>query len=386
MALLAAATVLGLIESSQVQYDRAVQGAPITWGHALTHGLPRWYAWALLLPLIVRVADRVRDAGIGWPKVLAIHAAAGILFTLVQVFLFSSVSTALHPNPDLVAHLRPAFLKYVGLTFLGGLVTYTVLVLGRNAWIVYREDRRREREAARLELRTAELKALLAEAQLGHLQNQLQPHFLFNTLHTLNGLIRSGQGEAAASMSRRMADFLRRSLELSDEAEIEVGSELGLLADYTEVQRARFGDRLRVSVSATDDVRRALVPTLLLQPIVENAVRHGIERKADAGAIEVRVEADGADLRIRVSDDGPGPESRAEGEGSGIGLANSRSRIRELYGDAGSLELRRGPGGGTEVEIRLPLRTRAEQRGGSAPGASVPPARAAEPGAPVETP
>jgi two-component system, LytTR family, sensor kinase len=359
-AVLLVATILGLIEASQVQYDRAVQGAPISWNHALTHGLPRWYAWALLLPGIVRVTDAVRLRRLAWPTAAGIHAMGALLFTVLQVLIFSSVSTALHGGPGLVEHLRPAFLKYVGLTFLGGLVTYSVLVVGRNAWLLSRESRDRERESARLELRTAELKALLAEAQLGQLQSQLQPHFLFNALHTLNALIRSGEDEAAARMTRRMADFLRRSLALIGEPEIQVDRELELLDDYVEVQRARFGARLRVDVDVEDEARTALLPTLLLQPLVENAIRHGLERQAEAGRIRVSVGAKQNVLSIDVCDDGPGPARRTDpgvdGTGPGIGLENSRARLRELYGDAASLELSPGPEGGTRVRIRLPLR------------------------------
>ena len=360
--MLLVATVLGLIEASQVQYDRAVQGVPISWNHALTHGLPRWYAWALLLPGIVRVADMVRVRRLTWPGALGIHAAGAVVFTVLQVLLFSSVSTALHGEAGLVAHLRPAFLKYVGLTFLGGLVTYSVLVVGRNAWLLSRESRDREREAARLELRTAELKALLAEAQLGQLQSQLQPHFLFNALHTLNALIRAGEDESAARMTHRMADFLRRSLALIGEPEIEVDRELELLDDYVEIQRARFGGRLRVDVDVDTNARSARLPTLLLQPLVENAIQHGLERQAGAGWIRVSIRSERDVLTIEVRDDGPGPSRRASTDGarSGIGLENSRARLRELYGDASSLELSPMPEGGTEVRIRLPIRRSGE--------------------------
>lgn len=350
------ATVLGFIEASQVQYDRAVQGEPISWGHALIHGLPRWYAWAALVPGIFAVSRRVRERALPLASTVLVHGVAGVAFTLAQVFLFSTVSTALHGEPGLVDHLRPAFLKYVGLSFLGGLVTYALLVLGWNGWRVYREARRREREAARLELRTAELKALLAEAQLGHLQSQLQPHFLFNSLHTLGALIREGDGASAARLTQRLAELLRRSLEVAERPELPLREELALLDRYVEIQRLRFGDRLRVDVGSADGVGDGLVPTLLLQPLVENAVRHGIERRAGAGRIEVSAERDGDRLTLRVRDDGPGPDETAEG-GTGVGLENTRARLGELYGDEASLTLEGGAGGGAEVTVRLPFHT-----------------------------
>jgi len=356
--ILLGATVLGLIEASQVQYDRAVQGAPISWGHALIHGLPRWYAWALLVPGIFTVSRAIRRRDPGLPAVVLLHAVAGVAFTLTQIFLFSTVSTALHGQPGLVDHLRPAFLKYVGLTFLGGLVTYALLVLGWNGWRVYREGRRREHEAARLELRTAELKALLAEAQLGHLQSQLQPHFLFNALHTLGALIREGDESSAARLTQRLAELLRRSLEVAEKPEIALREELVLLEPYVEIQRLRFGERLRVTVEGAEvgEVADGLVPTLLLQPLVENAIRHGIERRAESGRIEVSARRAGDRLILRVRDDGPGPDGVAP-PGTGVGLENSRARLRELYGDEAALALGTAAGGGGEVIVRLPFHT-----------------------------
>ena len=356
---LAGATVLGLIEASQVQYDRAVQGAPISWGHALTHGLPRWLAWALLVPGILFVSRAVRARGLGLPATVLVHALAGVAFTLVQVFLFSSVSTALHGQPGLVDHLRPAFLKYVGLTFLGGLVTYALIVLAWNGWRVYRAGRRREHEAARLELRAAELKALLAEAQLGHLQSQLQPHFLFNSLHTLGALIRAGDESSAARLTQRLSELLRQSLQLSERPEIPLRDELALLDRYVEIQRLRFGERLRVSIDGVDADERlgaALVPTLLLQPLVENAIRHGVERRAGAGRIDVSARREGERLVLRVRDDGPGPEKPVT-TGTGVGLENSRARLGELYGDDASLTLAAVEEGGAEATVRLPFHT-----------------------------
>lgn len=351
-----AATVLGLVEASQVQYDRAVQGAPITWEHALIHGLPRWYAWAVLLPGILAVTRAIHRRARSWTTALPLHTLAGIAFTLLQVFLFSTVSTALHGEPGLVQHLRPAFLKYIGLTFLGGLVTYTLLVLGWHAWRLYREGRRREREAARLELRAAELKALLAEAHLGQLQSQLQPHFLFNALHTLSALIRSGDVEDGVRMTQRLSELLRRVLRYGDRPEIPLATELRLARSYLEIQRIRFGERLTVEVEAGDDVRDALVPTLILQPLLENAVTHGIERSSASGRISVSAVRDGDALVVRVADDGPGP-TPAAGSGGGVGLENSRARLEKLYGEDARLELRAAEGGGAEARLEVPFHT-----------------------------
>lgn len=354
LGILAAATVLGLVESSQVQYDRALQGSPITWTHALIHGLPRWYAWAVMVPAIVAVSGLIARRGWRPPAVLGVHALLAPAVVTIQVFVFSTVSTALHRGPGLVDHLKPAFLKYVGLTFLSGLIIYAVIVLGWHGWRVYGDSLRKEREASRLETRTAGLKALLAEAELSNLQNQLQPHFLFNALHTLNGLIRTGDSQRAAEMTQRIASFLRETLELSGRPEIDLRRELQLLDHYLEIQRYRFGSRLSASVTVDQSVLDARVPTLLLQPIVENAIRHGLEKKADAGCIDLRAYEKSGMLTIRILDDGPGP---TDGE-IGIGLSNCRARLAELYGSAASLVLAHGTErGGAEVTLRLPMST-----------------------------
>jgi two-component system, LytTR family, sensor kinase len=357
-ALVAAATVLGLIEASHVQYDRARLGVPITWPHALLHGLPRWYAWAVLAPVVFVVARRVHVMRRGPVARLGVHAVTGIAVVLVQIGLFSLASSVLHDTAQPFLHLRPAFAKYIGLFYFGGLVTYALLVAGWHAVDVLERYRRREREAARLELQTAELKALLAEAQLRHLQAQLQPHFLFNTLHALGSLVFKGENTAAVRMTTRLSELLRRSLRLSEQSEIKLDEELRLADDYLSIQQLRFGDRLRYVLDASDDARAALVPVMLLQPLVENAVLHGVENDTAAGLILVDAIRAGDELLIRVYDDGPGvTAATGASTGGGLGLYNTRARLHSLYGDNASLSLTDALDGGAEVRVRLPYRT-----------------------------
>ncbi|MGI8842761.1 MAG: sensor histidine kinase [Gemmatimonadaceae bacterium] len=357
LAVLVGAAVLGLIDASQVQYDRALRGAPITWGHALIHGLPRWYSWALLAPVVLLIARRVDRARLNMSRTLLIHAAAGAICALVQVSLFSIASTVLHGGADPLAHLRPAFVKYLGMTYLGAMVTYALLVFGWYAWDVHRRFRERERQAAQLELQASELKALAAEARLRQLQSQLQPHFLFNTLHALSSLVLKGEGTTAIRMTTRLSELLRRSLRAADATEITLGEELQLLDDYLAIQRMRFGDRLEVRMQIDHAARKALVPPLLLQPLVENAVRHAIEVDPGGSRIEIIVAASAGRLRMTVRDDGPGLRTAREPAGeAGIGLTNTLARLEATYGSAAELTLESVASGGAEATITVPLR------------------------------
>jgi signal transduction histidine kinase len=353
--LLIVPAVLGLMDASQVQYDRAVRGEPITWSHALTHGLPRWYAWALLTPFILTVAARLSRAKLRLAPTFAIHVLAATGFTLAQIGLFSLASNWLHGVSSPFAYFETAFLKYIGLTFFTGVMTYAVLVSGWYAWEFFRRFRDRERAAGDLAAQTSELKALLAEARLQHLQSKLQPHFLFNTLHAFSGLVMRGDKKHAVRMTTRLSELLRRSLQVSETPEIPLDEELRLLEDYLAIQQLRFGDRLSVSVRAAEGTRRALVPTLLLQPLVENAIRHGIEADPEAGRIDVETRRIADRLVITVCDDGPGFPDAVEGEAEGVGLRSTLVRLSTLYGAAARLDRRNGRDGGAEVEVSIPF-------------------------------
>lgn len=355
-AVVLAATLLGLIEAGQEQYDRAIQDAPITWGHALIHGLPRWYAWALLLPLVVYVTRRIARHQLGWFWTTLIHVLAAGTVILIQVALFSVASSILHGDPHPLDHLELSILKYIGLTFLSGLATYAVIVGGWYALDLYRRYQERERTATRLELQTSELKALLAESQLERLQAQLEPHFLFNTLHALSSLMLEGDTQRAVRMTSRLSELLRRALQASEKTEHTLAQERDLVGDYLAVQQLRFEDRLTVDVQIDREAADAAVPALLLQPLIENAIVHGIERDPDAGRVRLTAERHEASIEIHVVNDGPPLDEDA---GTGVGLRNTRQRLDALYGDEACLELRSLDEGGVDAVIILPYRPRA---------------------------
>jgi LytS/YehU family sensor histidine kinase len=224
-------------------------------------------------------------------------------------------------------------------------------ILGVGFAFDYRE-RYRERESL-----ASQLKAQLAQAQLESLKVQLHPHFLFNTLHTIAGLVRSNQRQPAVNMIAGLSDLLRRALESADEQEVPLREEIKFIELYLDIQKVRFSDRLTVRTEIAPDTLDALVPNLLLQPLVENAIRHGISLNESAGLILISAKRTGDMLHISVSDDGPGLQSgwRME-ESDGIGLANTSERLKHLYGTEHRFELRNGAEGGVTASVAIPFR------------------------------
>jgi LytS/YehU family sensor histidine kinase len=224
-------------------------------------------------------------------------------------------------------------------------------IIGVGYALDYRE-RYRERESL-----AAQLKSQLAEAKLEALKMQLHPHFLFNTLHAIAGLVRSNEKMPAVNMIAGLSDLLRHALESADEQEVPLRDEVKFVELYLDIQKVRFSDRLTVRIEIAPDTLDALVPNLLLQPLVENAIRHGISVNDSAGVIIINAYRDDRLLRIRVCDDGPGLQSGWQMEDSeGIGLANTSERLKHLYGAEHRFDLSNGATGGMIAAIAIPFR------------------------------
>ena len=215
----------------------------------------------------------------------------------------------------------------------------------------YRKYREREFLATRLE-------AQLAQAQLDSLRMQLHPHFLFNTLNNIVGLVRDNKNQTAVSMLVGLSDLLRHTLEHSSKQEVELREEINFIKLYLSIQQMRFSDRLRIEYDIDPATTRALVPNLILQPLTENALRHGIARSADSGVVGISSALENGHLRLTVYDDGAGLPDDWQLKGSaGIGLANTAARLQQLYDDDHQFDIRNRDGGGVEVVIVIPLRT-----------------------------
>jgi len=309
--------------------------------------LVSWWIWAAITPA-VRVAMRRVPLERPLVRPLAMHAVLALAAALVSAMWFTwvlwlSQPPTLPPQPYGVA-LR----RLIGGHLLAGVAAYASVVAVITA-IEERAARRwRELDAARLE-------ADLAQAQLRALQMQLQPHFLFNTLHGI-AMLTDTDPAAAEAMAVKLAELLRSTLRLRDVPEVPLRAELDLLRAYLAIEETRFGDRLAVTFVAPDDVLDTRVPSFLLQPIVENAVRHGVALCVETGHIAIRAAREAGTLVLSVEDDGPGFAADPFAA-HGVGLAATRERLTLRYGDAASIrcEPRSAGARGARVAIRIPL-------------------------------
>jgi len=210
-------------------------------------------------------------------------------------------------------------------------------------------------EAREREAQSARLTAQLAEARLGALRMQLNPHFLFNSLNAIGVLVRDQNTATASRMLELLGEVLHTVLRSDARNEIPLDEELSFLEQYLAIEQVRFSDRLRVSWSIDDRVRSASVPGFILQPLVENALRHGVAKRSDAGIIDIAARLEGASLVLSVTDNGPGL-AQPTADSAGVGLANTRERLRTMFANAASLSLEAAPGGGAMATIRLPYR------------------------------
>ncbi|MBI5869105.1 MAG: histidine kinase [candidate division Zixibacteria bacterium] len=296
---------------------------PITWSESLLLGLVEWYLWGIFSVAIFKLCARLRFDRMKWRMSLVIHLVAGSLISLVHVFIYASANRSIDyyymhgvhmPGLETVSD---AFWLMLRNRFHTTMLTYALIAVASYV-IAYARRHRQE------ELLAAELRTRLAGAQLQALKAQLQPHFLFNTLHTISAL-------------------MREDVEAADRVE-----------KYLEVERIRFSDRLRTEIHVSPQALDVEVPNLILQPLVENAIRHGITPKAAGGTVRVSAVCEGEKLRLEVSDDGVGLDRTAQSSnGNGVGLANVRERLQQLYGDRCRFSM--VDSDGLTITIHLPL-------------------------------
>jgi len=282
-------------------------------------------------------------------------AAAAVfasLYAVLSAWFVAGEESVMHPGKILTFSY---LIKSNGLHYaILDLIIYWLVVFGHSGWHYYRRYQERELDAAQLQRE-------LVQARLEALRMQINPHFLFNTLHAISALIHDNP-EAADRVVARLSDLLRLTLDGAKAQEVPLTEELDFLDRYLEIEQARFSDRLKIEKTIDPETRTAMVPYLILQPLVENAIRHGIEPREELGLISIRASRSNGLLTLSVRDNGAGlPPASGNGNGNGgrqgIGLANTRSRLRHLYGQEGRLELASASEGGLEARIELPYRT-----------------------------
>ena len=295
----------------------------------LALNLVYWYIPALLAPIIMAFALRHPFDRHRWPAQLALHVAAALTYSIVHTAVMMALRATLLMGQELPANF-PGWWNFTLLSYLTQLdwllMTYLFLI-----GVAYALAYRHESEARALN--SAQLETRLVEAQLQALQRQLHPHFLFNTLNTVSGLIRTDP-DGADRMIDRLGDLLRMTLHKSGIQEVSLKEELDVLGKYLEIERTRFGDRLTVEMNVQPETLDAQVPSLVLQPLVENAIRHGVAPNARPGWIAVHADRDDEELVLQVLDNGDGlPPDRLMALNRGVGLDNTRARLAHLYQD-----------------------------------------------------
>jgi two-component system LytT family sensor kinase len=344
---LAAWTVPALLSTFETVMFARVAGQPIETWRAFASEAPGWYAWAALTPLIVMLARRFPLEAPIRVRAVAAHIAGWLFVAVVSSAVWAGVGLWLRPGrSDFASSMRNWFLSGLPFTVLG-----YAAVVGICSALAHRTRlRQRERDAARLAQE-------LSEAQLAALRSQLQPHFLFNSLNAIMTLVRDVETDRAVAALTILSDILRAALRTNPTHEIALAEEVAFTRNYLEIERIRFPHRLQVSFDVPPALLDAAVPTFVLQPFVENAIKHGLMGRRKGGTISVHATADGTALRLTVKDDGVGLASApTPGSDTGLGIANARSRLTRLYGAAGSLSIAPGVGGeGVVVEIRVPL-------------------------------
>ncbi|HBL26847.1 MAG TPA: hypothetical protein DD490_08440 [Acidobacteria bacterium] len=362
LAYLLAWTAAGLFFVSQDLTRRVVFPDPNPWWHALVSWMTGMYLCAALTPAILWLGRRFPLERRVWLRRTLLHLAASVTFSIVHLTLDSALLPHLGIFPTVMKDFVTTFVLLVILGFHGNIMTYW-LVLGIQATLrTYRQYQERKEQALRLELQATELQGRLVQARLTALKGQLQPHFLFNTLNAIMVLVRQEKGAQAEEMLARLSDLLRGVLEDGEAQEVSLGRELEYLQLYLAIEEVRFQDRLRVEMAVEPEALAALVPHLGLQPLVENAIRHGIGRRSAAGHLRIQAARVNGSLQIRVEDDGPGLAQDGPAAEPGIGLANTRSRLRQLYGDAARLTLENRPAGGAVATLVLPFRLEEDVR------------------------
>jgi two-component system, LytTR family, sensor kinase len=309
-----------------------------------------WYAWAALVPGILWLARRYRFGRNTWKRAAAAHAVGVLAFTFLHAVITVSCRVPIAATFGATRSLTwwQSFQELFFLNFDWEMMTYWAVVGLSHALDFYRDSQEQRVAAAQLGTR-------LAEARLQSLQSQLHPHFLFNTLHTISALMHRDT-EAADAMLARLSDLLRLSLDRIATQQVALKEEVDFLRKYLEIERTRYGDRLVVRIDVEPETLDASVPNLLLQPLVENAIRHGIAQKVGGGLLEIRAAREDKELCLLVRDTGPGLSAqKLSALNTGVGLTNTRSRLEELFPDRHRFEFHEPPEGGLAVKIRIPF-------------------------------
>jgi two-component system, LytTR family, sensor kinase len=349
MAIWAIWTLFGFFFTSQFALQNQLSSKPVPFWQILSWQMVSGYVWFALSPLVLWLARKFPFEAGKWSKSLPVHLLACLLIALFQQAIDTYFLTKLGypPNRQFATFLEAyQFFVYINLHL--SILIYWGVVGIKSAFSYYQKYRERE-------LKTSQLEARLATSRLQVLKMQLHPHFLFNTLNAVSELIYKDP-ESAERMIGDLSDLLRMSFENLEVQEISLKQELEFLKKYLEIEQMRFHDRLRVEMNISPETLDASVPNMILQPLVENAIKHGLAPRVAGGKVEIGAARSNGHLELSVSDDGIGiPSGDVENLHEGVGLSNTRRRLRHLYGDKHKFELAADKSG-LKVNLTIPFK------------------------------
>ena len=344
---------LGLVYSAPIYLEVRSEGMDHAAWRVFSWGILIWVAWAPLTPVMIWLARRYSLVEGRLKRNLIFHIPTFVLLSALHSAAATKIILTIKPFDNMGESpmtFWPRFLSRLQGSLGADVLVYGAVVGVCYAIDYYRKFREREYIATQLEVQ-------LAQAQLDSLRMQLHPHFLFNTLNGIVGLVRDNKNEAAVNMLVGLSDLLRHALEHSDRQEVELREELSFIKLYLNIQQMRFSDRLQIDFDVEPATTKLMVPNLILQPLVENALRHGIGQSTGAGSIRIKAKRQHENLILTVSDNGGGlPGHWQLKTSSGIGLANTAARLQQLYGENHRFDIQNRDEGGVEVEIVAPAR------------------------------
>lgn len=334
-------TILAIFTASNRVLVFATSGRPLRWAEELASHLGAWYLWALLAIVVVRLGRRVPLERARWARAVALHLPASALLAFVHILIDYPLDRALG------VPAAATFRSYVVGYYQYNVLTYWLILGVGSAFEYYRRYRERE-------IRASQLEARLAEARLEALRHQLHPHFLFNALNAVSALMHRDVA-AAERVLVRLSELLRTAIDGDGAQEVSLRRELEFVESYLDIMQVRFEGRLDVSMEIASEALDVPVPSLILQPLVENAVLHGVAPRPAGGRVTVRARLAGGRLELCVLDDGPGLVEPVEAAmRRGVGLANTRARLAQIYGDAHRFHVGTAAGGGAEARVTIP--------------------------------
>lgn len=344
----AAWILVALVWGAQNALGATLQGNPMPLAAALRVSFVQTLPWVPVSLAVIALTVRFPLYRSAWRRHLAIHILAALAVAFGANVLVVLGFWLLQGQFQGVGALLRGAMLWTTLRLHIALLIYAAIAGLTHAVLYYRDTRDRELHVARLETQ-------LARARLQALNAQIRPHFLFNTLHTIGQLWRSGRSVDADAVLDRLGSLMHKVRSTASGNEVPLGEELELVRDYLAIEQTRFHDRIRTVVDAPKDTLECLVPPLILQPLVENAVRHGIAAVSTASLVEVRAARIDGRLLLTVRDDGPGMSASSPSPGSGTGLSTTAERLAQLYGAAGRMSVESEPGKGTTIQIELPV-------------------------------